>query len=368
MLRLPKSVVIPVAAVACGALATLCGAQTSGAPKSGASARTAAATKPFTLKRLPWGDPDISGNFTSKDEANTPFERPAEWAGRRLQDITPEEMAKANEQRRRQALADAPYPGGGSRTRGVAIAVPIHWFDSLDTTNLRPWLVTDPPDGKVPPVVDAAKQRQADAAAARRGRGTHDSYTDRILSDRCIVFGISAARTAGIYGNSTQIVQTKDYVAIRYEMVHETRIIPIAGRGADRKHNTPAMSTAMGDAVAHWEGDTLVVDTVNYARRPAVRGAITSAKLHTTERFRRVAPDKVEVTSTFDDPDTWTRPWTFAIYWTEDDTQPIFEYACHEGNYGLRNILSAGRSDDRRGIKSSDSVDAQDDLKDDLGQ
>src|SRR5215471_16173710 len=108
MFRLPKSVVIPVAAVACTAVATLSRAQTSSAPKAAASAKAPATTKPFTPKRLPWGDPDISGNFTSKDEANTPFERPAEWAGRRLQDITPEEMAKANEQRRRQALADAP--------------------------------------------------------------------------------------------------------------------------------------------------------------------------------------------------------------------------------------------------------------------
>ena len=363
MLRLPRTAVITVTAAAFGAVVTLASAQTS-APTKSAVARPNGAARTFTPKRLPWGDPDISGNFTSKEEANTPFERPDVWAGRRLEDITAAEMAKANEERRRKALADAPYPGGGSRARGVAIAVPIHWFDSLDTVNLRPWLVTDPPDGKVPPLVDGARQRQVEAAAARRGRGTHDSYTDRILSDRCIVFGIPAARTAGIYGNSTQIIQTKDYVAIRYEMVHETRIIPIAGRGADRKRNPAAMKTAMGDAIAHWEGDTLVVDTINYDRLPNVRGAISSAKLRTIERFRRVSPDKVELTTTFDDPDSWTRPWTFAIYWTEDDSQPIFEYACHEGNYGLRNILSAGRSDDRKGIKSSDSVDAQDELKD----
>src|SRR5207302_3275913 len=103
----------------------------------------------FVPKRLSWGDPDLSGNFTTKDEANTPFERPNEFAGKRLEDVTPEELAAANEARRRKALADAPYPGGGSRERGVAIAVPIHWFDSLDTNNSRAWFVTDPPDGKI---------------------------------------------------------------------------------------------------------------------------------------------------------------------------------------------------------------------------
>src|ERR1700756_3960213 len=119
MLALPKFVVITVAVAACGAAATLSSAQTSGSTKSAAVARPATAAKTFVPKRLPWGDPDISGNFTVKDEANTPFERPAEWAGRRLEDITPAEMAKANEDRRRQALADAPYPGGGSRALGV---------------------------------------------------------------------------------------------------------------------------------------------------------------------------------------------------------------------------------------------------------
>jgi hypothetical protein len=165
--------------------------------------------------------------------------------------------------------------------------VPIHWFDSLDTTNLRPWLVTDPPDGKVPPVVDPAKQRQADAAAARRGRGTHDSYTDRILSDRCIVFGIPPARTAGIYGNSTQIVQTKDYVVIRYEMVHETRVIPIAGRGAAAAPESGARRDS-GRRDRAPEGDTLVIDTTNYNGRQVVRG-VSSTKLHTIEKSTRRA-------------------------------------------------------------------------------
>jgi len=163
-----------------------------------------------------------------------------------------------------------------------------------------------------------------------------------------------------IYGNSYQIIQTKDYVAIRYEM-DPARIIPIEGRGAARGHNSGRLRSYGGDSIARWDGDTLVVDTINFLPQVNYRGA--NANLHLIERFRRIAPRIVDFTVTVDDATTWTRPWSFSIPLTEDDGQPIFEYACHEGNYGLRNILSAGRSDDRKGIKSSDNVDDQEDLR-----
>jgi hypothetical protein len=351
------------------ALAGQAQAPTTKKPASVNGGGDAATRKKFVLKRLPWGDPDLSGNYTTKDEANTPFQRPEEFAGKRIEDITAAELEKANAQRRRQALADAPFPGGGSPQRGVAIAVPIHWFDSLDTNNARPWFVVDPPDGHIPPQTDEAQQRAAARAAARRGRGLADSYTDRSTNDRCIAWNIGAGRVLPtLYGNSVQILQTKDFVAIRYEMVHETRIIPIGGRGAARPHNGSTLRSYYGDAIAHWEGDTLVVDTTNYNGRVNAgffaggQAPLGSQTLHTIEKFTRIGPNKLEFSATFDDPHTWTRPWTFSLPWTEDDTQPIFEYACHEGNYGLRNILSAGRSDDRKGIKSSDSVDTQEDL------
>ena len=329
---------------------------------TGTNAPGPAAAKKFVPKRLPWGDPDISGNFTTKDEANTPMERPEQFAGKRMEDVSAEELAAANEARRRKALADAPYPGGGSRTQGVAIAVPIHWFDSLDTENSRPWFVTDPPDGKIPPTTDQAKSRLAAEFAARRQRGSAESYTDRSVGDRCISWGIPVLRPMPtLYGNSIQVLQTKDYVAIRYEHVHETRIIPIEGRGAARPHASQTLRSYFGDAIGHWEGDTLVIETTNV--NPKIPYFAMTDGGRTVERLRRVAPTKVDWSATFDDPATWTRPWTFAIPWTEDDTQAIHESACHEGNYGLRNILSAGRSDDKKGIKSSDSVDSQEDLK-----
>jgi hypothetical protein len=337
-------------------------AETAAKAAPAAKAPAPAAARKFVAKRLPWGDPDISGNFTTKEEGNVPFERPDEFAGKRIEDITPAELAKANEQRRRDALANAPYAGGGSRARGVALAVPIHWFDTLDTENTRPWFVVDPPDGKIPPVNVEGRKRQTDLAAFRSTRGTHDSYTDRSPQDRCISWTIGIARVVPIiYGNSVQIMQGKDYVAIRYEMVHETRIIPIQGRVASRGHNPAIVNSYWGDAIGKWDGDTFVVDTTNYNGKLPFRGS--GPKLHTVERFRRVAPNKIDWSATVEDPGTWDRPWTYAIPWTEDDSQPIFEYACHEGNYGLRNILSAGRSDDAKGIRSSNTADAQADLK-----
>ena len=146
--------------------------------------------------------------------------------------------------------------------------------------------------------------------------------------------------TPAIYGNSYQIHQGPGSVAIRYEMIHETRLIPLDGR----PHVGQTLKTYMGDARGHFEGTTLVVETTNFDARTAYRGA--SERLRLVERFKPVAPDKVEWSVTSDDAATWTRPWTFAMYLTKDPTQSPFEYACHEGNYGLHNILSAARAEE----------------------
>jgi hypothetical protein len=146
-----------------------------------------------------------------------------------------------------------------------------------------------------------------------------------------------------IYGNSYQIVQTPGYVAIRYEMVHETRVIPLDGS----PHLAANIRSYMGDPRGHWEGDTLVVETTNFRDETAYRNA-DAATLRVIERFTRVAPDKVKWAVTLDDPTTWTKPWTFAMPLTMDDSQPVLEYSCHEGNYGLRNILSAARAEEKK--------------------
>jgi len=154
-----------------------------------------------------------------------------------------------------------------------------------------------------------------------------------------------------IYGNAYEIVQGPGYVSILYEMIHEARVIPLDSR----PHASSKIKLFMGDARAHFDGSTLVVETTNFDERSAHRGATSSLKL--VERFTRVAPDVVEWAVTADDARTWTRPWTFTMNLTKkDDSQRPFEYACHEGNYGLHNILSAARAEERDAAKSGRAI------------
>jgi hypothetical protein len=290
----------------------------------------------YTGPRTPWGDPDLQGNYTNLWEAGTPFERPDQFAGRRLEDIKGEELAAIRrgiqERTRTEQLA-----GDIGGTRWI-------WLDSHNhAKGSMAWFVVDPPDGKIPPLTAEARARQAARAEARKrsGRGPADSYTDRSLYDRCISRGIPGSMMPAIYGNSYDIVQAPGFVVIRYEMVHEARVIPLDGS----PHLPPSMRTYMGDARGHWEGDTLVVETTNIRDEIAYRGS-TAATLKIVERFTRVAPDKVRWAVTVDDPSTWTRPWTFAMPLTRDDNEQLVPYECHEGNYAMSNILSAARAED----------------------
>jgi hypothetical protein len=309
--------------------------------------------KGYTPPKTPWGDPDISGVFDTSPEANTPMERPDEWAGRKMDDITPAEMTAAIAKRQQDAVERAPFAGGGEPDQGIAIAVPIHWFDNLDAVNARPWFVIDPTEGKIPPPTDAARQRQAAARAAAaeerkaanyRPGGTRDHYTERSDGERCISFFGGAWRTPIIYGNAHQLVQTPDYVVFRSEMIHEARIIPLDGRG----HAAPAVQTHFGDSRGYWDGNSLVVETTNIHPDMRVYGA-PGPNVRVVERFTRIAANKVEWTVTIDDTTTWLRPWTYSYPMTINESKPIFEYACHEGNFGMANLLSAGRLADKQG-------------------
>ena len=292
----------------------------------------------WTPPRTSWGDPDIQGNFTNLWEVGTPFERPDEFAGRQLGDISGEELAKIRQgiqdQTRTQQLA-----GEIGGTRWI-------WLDSHNhTKGSMAWFVVDPPDGRIPAMTPEGRQRAAARAAARQnsGRGPADSYEDRSLFDRCISRGLPGSMMPAIYGNSYQIVQTPGYVAIRYEMIHETRIIPLD----NRPHVGQALRPYMGDGRGRWEGNTLVVETTNFPANISYRGANPDS-LRIVERFTRMAADKVKWEVTVDDASTWTKPWTFAMPLTIDDQEPLFEYACHEGNYAISNILSGARAEEKR--------------------
>jgi hypothetical protein len=305
-------------------------------PASGAkNNKSAKVNKDWTPPRTSWGDPDLEGTYTNKDESGIPFERSNQFEGKALADVDDVELAELIRERQKQISERAPLAGGETG------AGPVHWYENYGAKNSRAWLVVDPPDGRIPPQTAEAAQRAAALAAARGARGPADAAEDRSLYDRCITRGLPGSMMPAIYGNAYQILQTPGYVAIRYEMVHETRLIPLDGR----PHAGSNIRSYMGDARGHFEGKTLVVETTNFTDKTNYRGA--SKQLRMVERFTPVTPTLLEWSVTFDDEHTWARPWSFAMNLTKDDTQQVFEYACHEGNYGLRNILSAARSEEK---------------------
>src|SRR6476659_1617690 len=327
-----------VAAIAAGVTTTA---------RAQAPAQAKAPAKPYVPAKTPWGDPDIQGNYTNKYEQGTPFERPADLDGKTLADISPKELAEIIQRRQQRAIENAPFLSGDPTG---TIAGPMEFRDIYEVAKAsRPWFVTDPPDGKIPPMTPEARQR----IAARRptgssfSNGVYDSYESLGLYDRCITRGYPGSMLPAIYGDSYQIIQGQGFVAIRIEMIHETRIIPLG----NKPHLTKGIGLDMGDARGHWEGNTLVVETTNFRNRSVYRnGDPKTFKL--IARFTPTSKTSLEWSVTVDDPSTWTRPWTFSLPLTVNDEEPVYEYACHEGNYAIRNILSGSRIADAAAEKT----------------
>ena len=297
----------------------------------------------YVPAKTAWGDPDLQGTYTDKDENGIPMEKPQQFQGKTLEEVDDSELADIVRERQQRAAASAAGIGGADTGAG-----PVHWYEHYDAKNSRAWLVLDPADGRIPALTPAAQQRQAARAAARGARGNADSYEDRSLYDRCITRGIVGSMLPVIYGNSFQFVQGPGYVAIRYEMIHETRVVPLT----PRPRIGSKLHTFMGDPRGHFEGNTLVVETTNFTDRTALGvnggGVPHSDRLRLVERFTPLSRTTIEWKVTVDDPDTWVKPWTFALNLTKDPGQPVFEYACHEGNYAIKNILSAARAEEKR--------------------
>jgi len=335
-----RSLLVPVALLAGLAAVSLAAAVAAQAPPARKPA------KAYAPPKTVWGDPQIAGVYTNNDESLIPFEKPAQFEGRRLEDISEAELDKLRDDRSEQRIE-------ADRNR-AEFRSPIHWFENHFPNNSRAWLVVDPPDGKVPPITDEARQRAAVRAAAQRQRGPADSAEDRSLYDRCITRGIPGSMMPAIYGNAYEILQGLGYVSILYEMVHEARVIPLD----PRPHAAEKIRLYMGDPRGHWDGNTLVIETTNFTDKTPYRGS--SEHLKMTERFKPVAPDTVEWSVTFEDPHTWTRPWTFAMNLSKkDDSQRPFEYACHEGNYGMTGILNAARAEEKAGVDVVSPRDAE---------
>jgi hypothetical protein len=328
---------VVVAAIAVAGLSAEPGAQGPSATNAKSPAKSA-----WVPHRTPWGDPDLQGYFTNKDEQGIPFERPAEFAGRTT--VSDEEFAARETQAQKQLATDneefdsSTADTANAGAVGSATSPPPHWLDRGKPSR-RTSRIVDPPDGRIPPMTPDGQRRAARRAAARFGNRPPSSYLDGGLYDRCITRGLPGSMMPAVYGNSYQIVQGQGYVAIRYEMIHETRVIPIESQ----PHVSQALRSYMGDARGHWDGTSLVVETTNFRPETAYQGANAST-LRLIERFTPVADNKVQWSVTVDDPTTWTRPWTFEVDLTRDGSQPVMEYACHEGNYAMTNILTAARS------------------------
>jgi hypothetical protein len=306
----------------------------------------------FTPPRTPWGDPDLQGNYTNKYEQGTPFERPAEFEGRTLDQIKGDELARLVKERADEVLLNSPFTGGDP-VAGNFGGAPAFYDRFEADRGSRLWLVVDPADGKIPAMTPEGQKssaaRAAARAAARKGRGTADSYTDRSLYDRCITRGLPGSMMPANYGNSYRIVQSPGYVAISYEMVHETRIIPLDGR----PQIGSTIRQYMGEPRGRWDGNTLIVETTHFKDDPVYRGS-NPATLRLIERFTLTAPDKIEWSVTVDDPSSWARPWTFAMPLTRNDDEAIFEYACHEGNLAMAHLLSGARKAEAAGLTATD--------------
>jgi hypothetical protein len=299
---------------------------------SGWTGTTLAQQKQWTPPRTPDGHPDLQGTWDFR--TITPLERPSEFAGK---DVLTDNEAAALEQRSAQNRVDrAPRPGDPGTYNQF-------WFDfgTKVSTDKRTSLIIDPSDGRQPPLTPDGQKRAAERAEI--GRRLATGPEDRPWWERCLLgFNAGPPMMPSGYNNNMQLVQTRDFIVILNEMVHDARIIPMSG-----PHGT--LPRLRGDSRGRWDGDTLVVDTINFTDQGT--GTIglrvpTDRNLHLVERFTRVAADTLLYEFTIEDPTVWTRPWSAAIAMTRTDDQ-IFEYACHEGNYGMAGILSGARLQER---------------------
>lgn len=336
------AVVIAAALLACANVAGQTGSavKSTDAAKTTTAAKPTAAAKTSTLPRTADGQPDLQGVWDYR--TITPLERPKELGNKAF--FTAEEAAKYEQQENQRQNRDLidPEQGGLFYPAGGVVPYNEFWYDRGNKVagTRRTSLIVDPPDGRLPAYTPEGQRLANLRAEALRndqlGHPKADSWEDRPLQERCIV-GLNSGppMVPGAYNNNVQIVQTPGYVLILNEMVHSSRIVPLDGR----PHGT--IRQWKGDSIGHWEGNTLVVDTINFRRETSLDGS--SANTHLIERFTRADANTLLYEFTVDDGAIWTRPWTALIPMTKSD-EPIYEYACHEANYAMTGILAGARA------------------------
>ncbi|MEP7306614.1 MAG: hypothetical protein ABJA98_13940 [Acidobacteriota bacterium] len=310
-----------------------------------ASSAGRAGGRTYHVPRTPWGDPDLEGKWPSSQASGVPLQR-AESLGTRntLNDAEFAARVAQAERQKDQDVADFDFehPNVPFGQVGGGQSPPQHWFER-SAPQRQASLIVDPPNGRLPPMTAAAQQRVAERRA--RENGDSASYTDFTLAERCITRGLTGSVLPGGYNNGNQIVQSPGYVTFVNEMIHESRIIPLDGR----PHRSQAIRTYLGDSRGHWDGDTLVIETTNFLDRTGVgmSGTGASEALKITERLTRTSGTTLDYSLTINDPTTWTAPFTIRFELGRDDRYGMFEYACHEGNYALQNIMSGQRFEER---------------------
>lgn len=311
-------------------------------PAAGAKAKAPTATKPYKAPRTPDGQPDLMGYWT-----NTTYTQLERAPNVNKEFYTPEEAAEAAS---RAAEREAAQTTPGT-TADVHYDFTQFGLDKGQVTraeNLRTSLIIDPVDGRIPALTPEGQKRAADRQAENkaRQRAQYDQVQNIPLGSRCIVSGTSVPMLPQGYLSNYQIVQGPGYVMLLQEMVHEVRIIPLDARPALPEN----IKQWWGASRGRWEGETLVVETANFSDRVALRGA--SEKLRIVERFRRTDDETVEYEFTAEDPLTWSKPWTARIPLTKE-SGPIFEHACHEGNYGITNTLAGVRLEEKKAAEAA---------------
>jgi hypothetical protein len=296
-----------------------------------AEKRAAAYADPkWTVPKTSWGHPSLQGTWSTDDMRGIPFDRPQELG---TQEFLSEQQFV---ERAKRQQAGSEHSANVQTFHRVAYGMRSFGFSSL---------VVDPPNGRTPALTAEGRARaEAAARTGSFGPGPFDKFEDFSLYDRCIARGLSAGMTGVLYGNGVVIAQSPDSVTITYEMVHETRVIPLDGR----PHLADGLTQYGGNARGHWEGDTLVVETTGFTDKTSIAsGAPNSTSMRTTERIRRVDPDMIEYRITVDDPVTYTAPFTVRAMWTVQPGYDVYEYSCHEGNFAVSGGLSGERAYER---------------------
>jgi hypothetical protein len=308
----------------------------------------AAQGKASTPPRTPDGKPNLAGLYSFS--TITPLQRPEALAGKATLDEEEAAAFEASENTRLNRdlfdpIKGQPSAGYAPRAEGGVLSYNEFWYErgSKLTNDKRTSLIVNPPDGRIP-LTDAARRRVAEMRR-RSDAGIGDSAEERTLADRCIIgFNSGPPMVPGSYNNNLQIVQAPGVVVIINEMVHNARIIPTDGRPHTRFRQWT------GDSRGRWEGDTLVVETINFRRETSLQGSTADTRV--VERFTRVDNDTIKYEFTVSDPTSYIRPWSAVVPMSRIEG-PVFEYACHEGNYGLTNILAGARAKEKEKAEGS---------------